>query len=159
MSGQVAGVFTDASGVQHGFLRSSTGSYTTFNFPTGSSGVFVSMNDPGQVAGSYRTTDAVYHGFLRDTNGTFTSFTLPGTQTIVNDINQGGSIVGQYGPYRKPHHGFLRRPDGTTVTLDYPGATLTTSGDCINQTGTIAGHYQISTTNTVDHGFIVTGVH
>jgi hypothetical protein len=117
------------------------------------------MNDPGQIAGSYRTSDAVYHGFLRDTNGTFTSFTLPGTQTFVNDINQGGFIVGQYGPYRKPHHGFLRRPDGTTVALDYPGATLTTSADCINQAGTIAGHYQISSTNTVDHGFFVTGVH
>jgi len=120
------------------------------------------MNDVGQVAGSYHDTNYVYHGFLRGANGTFTTFSLPGRQTYVNDINQGGFIVGQYGSHGTRHQGFLRRPDGTTVTLIYPGATgitSTTSADCINQNGVIAGHYQINTnTNTVVHGFIVTGV-
>jgi len=69
-----------------------------------------------------------------------------------------GRRAAQYGSHGTPHHGFLRRADGTTVTINYPGATLTTSADCISETGTIAGHYQISKTDTVDHGFLVAGI-
>jgi hypothetical protein len=120
------------------------------------------MNDVGQIAGSYAASDYTYHGFFRDTNGTFTSFDMPGTRTYVNGINLGGYLVGRYGSRSGIQHGFMRRPDGTTVSLQYPGAnqkTSTTDADCINQNGVIAGHYQINTTtNTVTHGFLVTGV-
>jgi hypothetical protein len=157
-SGDVAGLFTDALGVTHGFIRSAGGTYTRFELPAGASGAWLYMNDALQVAGSYHDATGVYRGFLRDTNGTLTTFALPGTQTYVNDISQGGVVVGQYGSHGTAHLGFLRRPDGTTVTINVPGATLTTSADCISETGAIAGHYQVSKTNTVDHGFVVTGV-
>jgi hypothetical protein len=160
---QIAGLITDTAKVLHEFIRGSGGAYTIFNLPPGASQAWVNMNDAGQVAGSFFGSDSIFHGFLRDTNGTLTVFSMPGTKTYVNDINQGGFIVGQYGSRTGRHQGFLRRPDGTTVTLIYPGATgitSTTSADCMNQAGTIAGHYQINTsTNTEVHRFIVTGVH
>jgi len=162
-SGQIAGLATDSSGILHGFIRAAAGTYTMYSLPSGTAYASALMNDVGQVAGYYADRNFNSHGYLRDTNGTFTTFSLPGN-TGVGDINQGGFIVGIFGgKYNARKEGYLRRPDGTTVALEFPGASFinsTTRAIGINQTGIIVGNYEINTTtNTVWHGFIVTGVH
>jgi len=153
----------NSSGVLHGFLRSPNGTYIIFSLPAGTIHASVHMNDAGQIAGSYAGSNYIYYAFLRDTNGSFTPFSVSGAPTTVSDINQGGFIVGGYGARNSLHRGFLRRPDGTIVSLEYPGANFissTTLAACINQSGTIAGKYQINTsTEPVTHGFVLTGVH
>jgi hypothetical protein len=131
------------------------------HFPAGKTNASVRINDAGVVAGYYYGSDYVFTGYVRATNGTISTFTMPGTRTSVAGINQAGSIVGGYGGANGLRRDFLRRPDGATVSLEYPGANTihsTTFASAINQSGVIIGHYQINTiTNTVTHGFILTG--
>jgi len=163
-SGQIAGLYTDSSGVLHGFIRTGN-TYTKFNFPAGSVYGSAHLNDSGQVAGYYADVNVNSKGYLRDTNGTFTTLSLSG-QVSVGDINQGGSIVGVFGgKYHGRKDGYMRRPHGTSVTLEFPGANTidsSTKALDINQTGVIMGNYQLTTLSngdTIWHGFVVTGVH
>jgi hypothetical protein len=65
-SGEVTGVYADASGVYHGFLRSPWGKITTFDAPGAANGTLpVSINDRGAIAGFYLDANNVYHAFLR----------------------------------------------------------------------------------------------
>ena len=65
LSGEVAGFYTDANGVNHGFLRKPDGAFTKFD-PTGSTNTFViGINDKGAVPGWYYDTNSLMHGFLR----------------------------------------------------------------------------------------------
>jgi hypothetical protein len=64
-SNDVAGVYSDTSGVQHGFVYSA-GRYTTFDMPEPATGVTVTgFNNNGRVVGSYTSSaDSLEHGFI-----------------------------------------------------------------------------------------------
>lgn len=71
--GVIAGHYTDAKNVNHGFLRTPGGELTTFEAPgagaaAGSgSGTFPNnINDAGAITGHYTDSNNVKHGFLRD---------------------------------------------------------------------------------------------
>ena len=71
-AGAITGHYTDAHNVNHGFLRSPGGKFTTFEAPgagttAGSgSGTFAnSINDAGAITGRYTDAHNVNHGFLR----------------------------------------------------------------------------------------------
>jgi hypothetical protein len=66
-AGDVTGSYTDAAGVQHGFVRDPYGTITSFDPPEGRETTATSINDGGTIAGFYK-----YHagggppvGFIR----------------------------------------------------------------------------------------------
>ncbi|HET8923588.1 MAG TPA: hypothetical protein VFN26_11400 [Candidatus Acidoferrum sp.] len=71
-AGDTAGVYEDASGVFHGFVRAASGTITAPIDPPGASmlgtGVF-SINDLGVIAGFYSDANLVFHGFLSGVSG------------------------------------------------------------------------------------------
>jgi hypothetical protein len=106
--GAIAGSYTDANLVLHGFLRAPDGSFTTFD-PPGAAYTFpASINRVGAIAGSYTDASLVVHGFLRAPDGTVTTFDPPGyTGTDPLGINSAGTIIGVV----NGGHGFVRIED------------------------------------------------
>ena len=143
----------------HGFLRSPSGSFTTFD-PRGSTSTFVgSISTNGAIAGTYCSTTACapIHGFVRARDGTFTTFDSPaGSGGLVApiwnvggpppDINSAGAVAGTYFVTTPSYaeHGFLRDKSGAFTTIDVSGASLT-EVSVINPSGTIVGDFNTQT--------------
>ncbi len=159
-AGAITGTYSDASSVEHGFLRARDGTFTTFDAP-GAIGTFAqSINPAGAIAGQYFDATNI-HGFLRAPDGTFTTFdapsavngTFPGCLPFASSsINPVGAIAGCYADASNAGHGFLRAPDGTFTTFDAPGAVNGTLPVSINPAGAIAGYY-VDASNA-SHGFL-----
>jgi hypothetical protein len=171
--GTVTGNYIDSNGLNHGFLRSPGGEFTTFDAPGTSSvaafgfGTFPeSMNNAGAITGHYTDVSNVIHGFVRSQSGKFTTFEAPGASSVAASgfgtfpvsMNDAGTITGRYADSNGLYHGFLRRPGGEFATFDAPGAsTVAGGGDgtlpkCINAEGAITGHY--ADAQAVIHGFV-----
>jgi hypothetical protein len=156
--GTITGYYIDASGVQHGFLRTPIGSFTPFD-PPGSTSTFVaSISTNGVITGTYCDTSACApnHGFVRASNGTFTTFDSPaGSHGIEGpifnlggpppDINPAGAVAGTYFDSNFNERGFLRAKSGAFTTIDVPGASFT-EGLAINPSGAITGDFCNQTT-------------
>ena len=99
----IAGLYTDASNVFHGFVRHANGTITTFD-PPGAQGTFLvdggCINPAGVIVGQYVDASNVSHGFVRDANGAITTIdvpaagTGPGQGTAAFGINPAGVIEG-----------------------------------------------------------------
>ena len=68
-SGEVEGIFVDAKGVLHGFLRAPDGIFSTFDAPGAGTGpgqgtIPLGNNNPGAITGEYIDGGNVVHGFL-----------------------------------------------------------------------------------------------
>jgi hypothetical protein len=172
-AGVIAGAYTDASGVNHGFLRAPDGTFATFDAPgagTGpSQGTFVAgvgaITPAGAIVGTYLDKDGVNHGFLRAPDGTFTTFDIPGAGTgpgkgtLAEDINPEGVIAGEYSDASNVFHGFVRTEDGTITTFDVLGAgtgpgqgTFVASVEGLTPAGALAGYY--TDQSGVNHGYV-----
>src|SRR5215467_2387514 len=103
--GVVAGGYTDAHGVSHGFIDR-RGVFTTVNDPhagtaPGPGTAVHAINDHGVLGGFYVDAHGVSHGFI-DRRGVFTTVNDPhaGTAkfqgTILAGINNSGMIDGTY---------------------------------------------------------------
>jgi hypothetical protein len=173
--GTVVGAYEDSSGnfVEHTFIRSADGTFTTFSFPGSPMGAgqgtgparTSGLNDAGAITGSYYDMNNTIHGFLRSPDGTFISFdapladmTIPYNGTYPTSLNDVGGITGQSLDINEIFHGFVRNPAGEFESFDAPGAD-TNGGDYngtfpidMNLFGAIAGYY-IDASN-VYHGFI-----
>jgi hypothetical protein len=107
----LAGYYTDASGLGHGFWRDASGVHS-FDYPGAMYTVSTGINIAGTITGYYSGADGVDHGFVRDQLGNFTSFDDPnaGPQgTVPTAINRSGQITGQFFTGVKGYgHGFLR---------------------------------------------------
>lgn len=118
--GTIAGLYVDANYVAHGYLRSPSGTYTTFDVPgSGPQGIgcfsdcFLGLNDWGAITGFYVDASNVNHGFLRSPEGKITSFDPPGsTGTFPVSINDAGVVTGFYLDSNNVNHGFVLLPDG-----------------------------------------------
>ncbi len=180
-SGEVTGVYSNATGVGQGFIRASDGTFTTFYAPdAGSTSPGVegtmpaSINTNGDVAGGYIDANHAYHGFVRlAADGTITEFDAPGAPIAVANrgttaiaINDSDQIVGFYtsgsSNTTSVYYGFLRAADGTFTTLTEPsagsgrsslGAPQGTMALAINASGEVTGYYRDSSNN--QHGFIL----
>jgi hypothetical protein len=71
-AGAITGHYTDAQGLIHGFLRSPSGKFTTFDPPGASTAAAPgyatfpdSINVAGAITGHYTDTHELIHGFLR----------------------------------------------------------------------------------------------
>jgi N-acetylneuraminic acid mutarotase len=175
-AGEIAGVFIDANGLLHGFVRAANGTITPFEAKDAGTGasqgtVPTSINASGVIAGTYIDNNLVSHGFVRASDGVITEFDAPGAGTAANrgtaamSINDAGTIAGFYttGSYltNSTYHGFVRALDGTITTVDAPNAgsgegvnssKQGTSVFAINASGALAGSYKDS--NSVEHGFV-----
>ena len=142
--------------MDHGFLRDSTGSFTTIDVPGSLSTTPNSINTAGAITGTYTTGtppyNYVYHGFVRDSTGTITTFDPTGSQaTLARGINAAGVIAGYYYDASGIYRGFLRESPGVFTTFDPPGS-VNTEVDGINTAGAITGYYYDA--NDVVHGFV-----
>ncbi|MGA8504679.1 MAG: hypothetical protein WB762_03610 [Candidatus Sulfotelmatobacter sp.] len=119
--GAIAGIYSDANSVNHGFLRSPDGTFTTFDAPGAGTGTYegtgcfsdcpVSINDGGAIAGIYIDANFVYHGYLRSPKGKIATVDPVGTTfTFPDGINDLGSITGYYLDANGVYHGFLTIP-------------------------------------------------
>src|SRR5205814_6754680 len=64
--GWVSGIYDDANGKSHGFLRSPDGTITTFDVTKDKCGTDPwSINRKGAIAGDYGDRNCNFHGFLR----------------------------------------------------------------------------------------------
>jgi len=138
-TGTIAGTYTDSKSVRHGFIRTESGSISTFEAPgaatvplpanancalPGTGGV--SINLAGEIAGAYLDADAVYHGFLRSAGGAITAINAPNAGdealqgTIAFGINTAGTVVGTYADSNFVFHGFVF----TAATLTATTTTL-----------------------------------
>jgi len=120
--GAIAGIYIDANSVEHGFLRSPNGKFTTFDAPGAGTDSYegtgcpsdcsVSLNDWGAVAGTYIDSNFVFHGYLRSPNGKIVTVDPRGSAyTSPSGINNSGAVTGTYVDAGGVYHGFLSTPD------------------------------------------------
>jgi hypothetical protein len=119
-AGTITGGYIDRNNVGHGFVRSASGVYTTFNAPGGvKATVGWSINTAGVITGFDIDASSATHGFVRSTTGTITTFSAPGAGTGSGQgtfgygINTSGAISGTYIDSTGVHHGFVRATNGT----------------------------------------------
>ena len=175
-AGAVTGLYQDAEGLYHGFMRAPDGTITTFEDPYAGTGNYqgtwpYSINPAGEITGFYFDTNSVSHGFLLAPDlTTFTEIDAPGAcssgpscsyeGTFPESINPEGAVAGYYLDAGGVFHGFVRAPHGAITTFDAPGA-CSSGPSCsmrapspvsINPEGAIAGYYLDA--SDVSHGFV-----
>jgi len=120
--GAIAGTYIDADSVNHGFVRSPDGKFTTFDAPGAGTNSYqgtgcpsdcpVSINDLGAITASYWDANFVSHGYLRSPDGKIVTVDpLGSTYTFPDGINDWGVITGYYVDANNVVHGFLRLPN------------------------------------------------
>jgi len=95
-AGAITGYYVDASGVNHGFLRTTKGTITTIDVPgAGAFGTQVYSISPSETITGVYGQGGVIHGFLRDRSGAITTFDAPSAvhETVPSDINPGGAVA------------------------------------------------------------------
>jgi probable HAF family extracellular repeat protein len=147
----------DASATFHSFVRSRSGTFTSFDPPgaTGSEAAVVSLL--GVVVGSYDTASeptcsTQCDGYLL-AHGNYTTITYPGSSfTFAGGANVWNTVVGIYVDSAGNGHGYIEN-GGSYTSFDYPGASFTEAAG-INALGVIVGIFTDSAGNT--HGFVRT---
>jgi len=138
-AGAIAGEYVDSGGLQHGFLRSPDGRFTTLD-PAGSSLTSVNgLNLEGAVVG-WDVNEIggvqVVQSYLRYPDGSFETWTGPGqceTSPSTNTnplcyggaalgINVFGTVAGLYEDEQGVLHGLVRGLEGNLTSYDVPGA-------------------------------------
>ena len=174
-AGLIAGYSIDANNVSHGFLRSPSGSFTTFDPPgsgtaPGQGTIVHGLNLEGSIVGAFLNANTFY-GFVRTPDGKYKTFAAPGACNMSIDdgchgtgawnINFFGTIVGPYEDTSGNFvaHTFVRSPNGTFTTFAVPGSsmeagqgTLPASLSGLNDLGAITGLYYDA--NNVFHGYL-----
>jgi hypothetical protein len=120
--GATAGTYIDSNSVQHGFLRSAGGTFTTFDALGAGTGSYqgtgcpsdcpTSLNDWGAILGTYIDANYTYHGYLRTSDGKIVTVDPTGSVfTWSTGLNDLGMITGYYADTNGVYHGFLRTQD------------------------------------------------
>ncbi|MBV9617748.1 MAG: hypothetical protein JO201_00915 [Verrucomicrobia bacterium] len=174
--GTVVGYTRDTNFARHGFLRTHSGSFITFDDPAagtcsancgaignGQGTRGYSINVFGEVAGFFTDNTAHCHGFIRSPNGTFTQIDAPDAGqgpfpqgTFVSEItpmgiNAVGVVIGFYVDASSVQHGFVRSPEGKITEFDPPGSTFTET-NAIDLFGNVVGFYFDA--NSVGYGYL-----
>jgi hypothetical protein len=155
----IAGAFTDAGGVQHGYVRHADGTLTQIDFPGASGTQAFGVNDREAVIGVYTDAQKNPHAFLLRA-GRYRNMDLPGgpsTTTTPLSINDRGEIVGEYVTTPMTNgFGYLQQSDGSFTLTTAPGsAPQGTFFISINNRQQILGAY--ADTAGVQHNFLRTG--
>src|SRR5207244_630385 len=113
----IAGTYTDTSGLHHGYVRHADHAITNIEFPNAVETQAFGVNDLGTVIGIYTDTDGNSHAFVLRF-GHYRNIDLPGgtanfgtTPFSINDFDEiVGEIVGYYLDASKVAHGFVATP-------------------------------------------------
>jgi hypothetical protein len=144
-AGDIAGTYVYPYFVEHGFLRTPDGTFTTIDFPGAFFTEGLAINPAGVIVGDFCNAVTCFQGFLRTPDGTFT--VINANAGIPGGINPAGAITGGA---LDGSGGYLRSPDGTFITFNPPGSTFT-APNAINPAGAITG-YSCDTVGC--HGFL-----
>src|SRR5256712_3698516 len=97
--GEVVGVYRDATGKQHGFLRSGE-TFTSIDFPGAAATDARGISPGGDIVGTYRQAGEPgvnFHGYLLTRQGEFFHVDFPGhINTVLQRILADGTILGCY---------------------------------------------------------------
>jgi hypothetical protein len=158
----------------HGFIRTASGKYTSFDVPgagpdgySGEGTYPQGINDLGEVSGIWVDVNFIYHGFVRNPDGRITTFDVPTICTKLSSppadcayngtyaagVNLLGRVVGTYYGEDGNPHGFWRDADGSITRFDAPGSGYFTQPVAINDSGQITG--LVYDPNIVVHGLLV----
>jgi hypothetical protein len=158
-SGAIVGIYYDANGANHAFLRDANGNFTTVDFPGADGTEATSINDSGAITGIYYDVNGS-HGFVRDPQGNYLTFNVANALDIFPvAIGAQGAIVGYYLDANSLFHALLRLPDGTLKTfVGHHSCATGTSAGCfgselgdINALGASVGSYEDNSGNFVSH--------
>ena len=159
-AGDIAGYFTDANGMLHGFVRKSGGSLATIDAPGAGTAPHLgtlafAINASGSAGGYYADSNDFFHSYIRASNGALTEFDPP--NSIGSDVfcmNDSGAVAGGLLDVNGDH-GFVRSADGAFSVIDptgnASGVTLVIPAQ-INSGGVVVGYYL--DLNGVNHGFL-----
>jgi len=169
-AGTITGIYTDAIGVGHTFLRDPDGTFTTFDAPGAGmeavegtwTATTYTLNPEGAITGWYVDSGMALHGYLRTAKGDVSTFDVAGAGTgaiqgtVALSLNPERAVTGFYLDGNSAFHGFLRSHRGKLTTFDVPGGGADffqgTYPVSINPAGAITGNY--TDTNNVNHGFL-----
>lgn len=151
-AGQIVGVYTDAIGTYHAFLRSAAGTISGFTV-TGadpSRTEAAGINNSGQIVGTFVDAAGAAHCYVATAAGTVSTIDLPAKGLAANQarcygINDAGAIVGELGA-----RAFFRSPAGVVTFLNLKRAEA--AG--INNAGQAVGGYAINDSTENTHGFL-----
>ncbi|MGB2592326.1 MAG: chitobiase/beta-hexosaminidase C-terminal domain-containing protein [Candidatus Acidiferrum sp.] len=153
-SGDIAGIYTDANSVFHGYVRAANGTITTFDVTgAGTTGLFpgtvpVNINGAGDITGLYEDANGLNHGFFRSgSTGTITApLDAPGASTsgmiagtVGFGVNSGGNIVGTYADTSGTFHGFVTTPPAAATPTFSPVAGTYASDQSVTISDTTTG--------------------
>ena len=150
--GDVAGFYSDAIGLERGFVRYRNGSFSPPIIPPGT-GDFTGandINDERTVCGFFfdNANQFIHSYFLSGT--TFTQFDIAGANsTTVSTLNNAGAFAGSFDSNGQTQ-AFVDIA-GEITPFSIPGASLTSVTSINRQTQTI-GIYRLGT-ETINHGF------
>jgi uncharacterized membrane protein len=145
-AGQIVGVYRDASGFSHGFLREPDGTYTTLDYPGAIFTNAAGINARGEIVGRWTDANGTNHAYVRARHGLYTSFDpgppcVPGNlPTVAHGINDVGEIAGRCFDASSKELGWLRHHDGSFTILDDP-SYLTVDAWIANNQGVVGGDY------------------
>jgi hypothetical protein len=143
--GEIAGVYVDAAGAEHGFLFSG-GQYSTIDFPGAIATEALALNNWGvpAVAGDYVDSGGKVHGFVR-IGGEFHSVDANFAVNLsVTGINDHAQMTGMYdlgGPLGVVATSGFTGTLGSLTPLNYPASALPTSTlpNSLNNQNEVAG--------------------
>jgi hypothetical protein len=156
--GDSAGIYFDAQGLNHGFIRDRNGSFAQI-IPTGSitSAVcIVCLNDRGTTAGNYSSSDGITRGYVRNAAGKIQTIAEQGAVlTQFSGINDANRLAGFYVDKNSVTWGLLTGGNNKKIIFQDPKASETygngTQPEAINNAGAVTGLYADS--QGVVHGF------
>jgi hypothetical protein len=136
-AGTIAGSYASPfpNFVEHGFLRTADGCFTTIDYPGATFTEALAINPAGVIVGDFCNDVTCYQGFLRTPDGTFTM--INANAGIPAAINSAGAITGSV---LTEVGGYVRNPDGTFITFNPPDS-ISTAPFAINSAGVITGYY------------------
>jgi hypothetical protein len=158
-SNTVTGSYIDEKGVCHGFIRSSSGTMTTFEASGSGDGFFQGtigngINSAGTVVGYAANDSDAYEGYVRSASGQIEPIQVKGAGTgegqgtHVLNINDAGTLMGYYGS-ASAGGAFVLTSAGHLTRFNCTGA-FGTNAESVNSSGTVAGLY-------FDHQFVSHG--
>ncbi len=134
-TGEVAGLYIDGVGAEHGFLRDASGGITLINPPNAGTAAeqgsaVTGIDAAGDVIGAYMDSTNVIHGFVRNAStGAYTVIDAPGAGTATyqgtypDAFDAAGDVSGSFTDANNVVHGFVLPANGSIVTYDAPGST------------------------------------
>lgn len=139
-AGDVVGRYEDASGNQHGFLKSGFG-YSTIDVPGGSDTYPHGINSTGTIIVGQYGPGSNIHGFVKTAAGFDTIDYPDAVWTTALGVNSAGQVVGWYTDTAGQVHSYLATPSAvrSTPTVTVAGGSFVYDGQQHPATGSVSG--------------------